>query len=145
LPIKKLPDVDIQILLGIAGLSELANDKFVFERMAAIIQLGGQIRGYLKEFCNSPLALAVCEKKIKFIYQAKNKTDLNEILSHAKVRYNYNEIVPVGRFHVEEEELLIWCKTSLWCGGPLCDAGFKRYMKLFKKFYPEYANEIGIY
>ena len=142
--INELPCVDIQIALGIARLSELEFDKLMVERIAALIQLGGKIRGYLRKFNNNPLALAICEKKINFIMQAESKADLKEILAPAKVRYNYNEVVPAGRFHVEEEELLMWCLTSLWCGAPLCEHDLKRYMKLFVKYFPEFANEIGI-
>ena len=140
----KLPSVDIQICIGMMRLAEMAGDKLIAERISALIQLGAQVRGYQKEFNNSPLALAICEKKIEFLLQAKSKSDLKEILAPAKVRYNYNEIVPVGKFHVEEEELLQWCLTSLWCGGPLNEAAYKRYMKLMKKLFPDFAKEIGI-
>ena len=140
----KLLDVDLQIVLGMMRLAELKDDKLVAERMSALITLGSKIRGYQKEFCNNPLALNICAKKIEFILQVKKKSELDEILQPPKVRYNGNEVVPAGNFHVEEEELLIWSLTSLWGGGPLNETGFNRYMKLFKKFYPEMAEEIGI-
>jgi len=139
-----LSDIDLQICLGIMRLRELKSDKLSIERMAAIIQLGTICRGYQKEFNNNPLISVICHKKIEFILQAKTKTDLSKILSPPKVRYDFSEVLPVGSYHIEEEELLIWSLTSLWCGGPLNQEGFKRYMKLFNKYYPEMAKEIGV-
>jgi len=139
-----LDSIEWQVCLGLLRLNEVGNDKLPAERMSALITLGGICRAYQKEFANNPLILNICKKKIKFILQAKSKADLKEILSPPKIRYNGNAIIPVGNFHIEEEELLIWSLTSLWCGGPLVESGFKRYMELFKKFYPEMANEIGI-
>ena len=141
---EKLLDVDLQICMGMMRLSELSDFKLIAEKMIALIQLSGIIKGYQKEFNNSPLALNVCAKKIEFILQAKSKTDLKEILSPPKIRYNFNEVVPVGKFHVEEEELMIWSITSLWSGAPLNKAAYKRYAELMKKYYPELAKEIGI-
>ena len=140
----KMLDVDLQIVLGMMRLAELKEDKLMPDRMSALITLGGQCRAYQKEFCDNPLVLDICAKKIEFILQAKSKTNLKDILSPPKIRYNGNEVVPTGDFHVDEEELLIWSLTSLWCGGPLNDVGFNRYMKLFTRFYPVMAAEIGI-
>jgi hypothetical protein len=144
MPSDELPDVDLQICMGIMRLRELEYDKISMERLVALIQLGARIKHYQNEFCNNPLTLEICAKKIDFILQAATKADLNEILSPPKVRYNFSEVVPVGKFHIEEEELLVWSLTSIWCGGPLNDAGFKRYMKLFNKYYPEMAKEIDV-
>ena len=141
---EKLPAADVQICIGIMRLGELAGDKLLAERMAALFQLSGLIKAYQKEFNETPLALTICEKKVEYILQAKTKADLKEILAPPKVHYSFNEVVPVGRFHVDEEELLIWSLTSLWCGGPLNDAGFNRYTKLFAQIFPDMAKEIGI-
>jgi len=138
-----LPNIDVQVCLGLMRLNELEFDKLSIERMGSIIQLGAICKGYQKEFNCNPLIPVICHKKIEFILQAKTKTDLIEILSPPKVRYNFSEVVAIGNYHVEEEELLIWSLTSLWCGGPLNQEGFNRYMKLFNKFYPEMATEIG--
>lgn len=138
------PPVDLQISIGLFRISEIENDKLTVERMGALLTLGSKCRAYQKEFNNNPLILHICEKKVEFILQAKSKSDLKEMLAPPKVRYNGSSIVPIGKFHIEEEELLIWSLTSLWSGGPLSEPGYKRYMKLFKKFYPEMAAEIGI-
>jgi len=139
-----LHPIELQICMGLLRLCEIKDDKLALERMVALITLGGRCRAYQKEFANNPLILVICEKKVDFILKAKTKSDLKEILSPPKVRYNWNSVVPVGDFHIEEEELLIWSLTSLWCGGPLRGPGLKRYMELFKKFYPDFAGEIGI-
>ena len=140
----KLSAADLQICIGIMRLAELKDHKLMAERMSALFTLSGRIKAYQKEFADNPLALDICAKKIEFILRAQSKSDLKEILSPPKVRYNGNEVVPAGNFHVEEEELLMWSLTSLWCGGPLNNAGYKRYMRLFAKFYPDMAKEIGI-
>jgi hypothetical protein len=140
----KLPDVELQICTGMMRLSEIENDKLTAERMSALITLSGQCKAYQQQFNNNPLVLHICEKKVEFIVQAKSKSDLKEILSPPKVRYNFNTVVPTGNFHIEEEKLLIWSLTSLWCGGPLNKPGYERYIELFKKFYPEISKEIGI-
>jgi hypothetical protein len=141
----KIQPIDLQIVTAMLRLSEIENDKLALERLAALITLSGKCRAYEKEFMNNPLILQICEKKVEFILQAKSKSDLKEIMSPPKIHYNFNEVVPVGKFHIEEEELLIWSLTSLWCGGPLNAPGFNRYMKLFKKFYPDMAEEVGIH
>jgi|GEM_PF-4948441 len=138
------PDIDLQIILGISRLGDLGNDKLFCERVDALIKLGATMRGYQKEFNNNDLIPIICAQKIEYLLQVKTKTELKEVLSPPKVHYNGNEVVPVGRYHIIEEELLIWSLTSLWCGGPLNDAGFKRYMKLFTEIYPDMAKEIGI-
>jgi len=140
----KVLDVDLQIATGMMQLADLKEDKLMAERMSALITLSGQCKAYQKEFNQNPLVLDICAKKIEFILQAKTKADLKEILSPPKVCYNGNEVVPTGNFHVDKEELLVWSLTSLWCGGPLNEAGFKRYMKLFAQIYPDMATEIGI-
>ena len=144
MPQETLPDIEIQIITGMSRLGDSGNKKLFVDQMAAIISLGATMRGYRDEFLNNELVSIICAKKIEFILQAKTKSDLKEILLPPKIYYNGNEVVATGRYHIIEEELLIWCLTSLWCGGPLNDAGFKRYMKLFTEVYPEMANEIGI-
>jgi len=140
----KLKPVDLQIGIGLLRLCEIKDDKLTVERLSALITLGSKCRAYQKEFLNNPLVLHICDKKVEFILQANSKADLNEILEPPKVRYNFEKIVPDGIFHVEEEELLVWCRTCLWGGGPLNEPGRERYMELFKKFYPDMAAEIGI-
>jgi len=141
---KKILGVDLQICIGMMRMSEIKNDKLIAERLAALIKLGSKCNAYQKEFNNNPMIRVICEKKVGFILQAKSKSDLNKILSPPKVHYNFNKVVPIGNFHVEEEELLIWSLTSLWCGGPLNKPRFERYTELFKKFYPEMSEELGI-
>ena len=138
---ENLRAIDLQLLSSLMEMDE--NDKLTSERVKALCMLRTKCIAYQKEFNNNPLILDICAKKIDFILKAKSKSELKEILSHPKVHYNGNVVIHSGRFNVEEEELLIWSLTSLWAGGPLNSAGFKRYMKLFKQFYPEFADQIG--
>ena len=129
--------VDLQIPLAILELGKSADDKLFDIKLAAIFKAGGIAKGYEREFMNDELPRVICAKKIVFILGAGTKKEIEEILQFSKVHYNGNEVVPSGQFHIPEEELLIWSLTSL--KAPLVDAGFKRYMKLFRELLPQHA------
>ena len=130
--------VDLQIPLAILELGKNADGKLFDVKMAAIFKAGGIAKSYEKEFMNDRLSNVICAKKIAFILEATSKKEIDEILKFPKVHYNGNEVVPSGRFHIIEEELLLWSRTSLY--STLHRAGFDRYVKLFKEVFPEYAD-----
>ena len=134
--------VDLQIPMALLRLGERGNDKLAVEKLTALFRVGGIVRGYASEFKIEKLLRSICAKKIAFILEATTKKEIEEILQPPKNHYNGNEVIPSGRFHIPEEELLMWSYTSLRAGGPLNDAGFKRYMKLFRELLPEYAQII---
>jgi len=94
-------------------------------------------RGFLKD-----LVLTICEKKIVFIHQARTKKDIEEILELSKVRFNGREVVPVSKYHIPEEELLLWSMISP--AAPLKDYAVKRYEKLFRELLPEQADILNL-
>lgn len=77
-------------------------------------------------------------KKADFIINAKTKTALEEIIKPSMPRYSGGSFYPGNSYHVEEEELLLWSKTSL--KAPLIPQGHKRYQELFEKYAKEEAG-----
>lgn len=77
------------------------------------------------------LLLAVTKKKIKFINNAKFKIEIKQILKPSVPKYNFGNFI-FSKYHIEEEELLLWSVMSL--KAPLNDEGFKRYFELFEKY-----------
>jgi len=57
-------------------------------------------------------------------------------LTPPKPHYNGNEIVAIGKYHIPEEELIIWSHTSL--KAPLNRHGFERMMELMKQIFPDF-------
>ena len=71
-------------------------------------------------------------KKADFIMKAKTKAELEEIVKPSTPRYSGGIFYPGSPYHVEEEELILWSKTSL--KAPLISQGYKRYQELFEKY-----------
>lgn len=133
-------DLDIEIILSAGSLDE--NDKLLWEKYAAILELIPRLRFYSeKMFSEERLIRPIAMKKIEFIKAATSKKQLAEILGPPKVRYNGNTVVPVSDFTIPEEELIIWSLTSL--EAPLIDVGFRRYMEVFNLIYPEHKDIFG--
>lgn len=82
----------------------------------------------------------ILEKKINFILNATTKAEMQEILSLSVPYYNYAEIVPKGRFHVEEEELLLWFGCLSQCA--LNEEATKRIWYLCEKLYPKEVENV---
>lgn len=73
------------------------------------------------------------------ILKANSKSEVQKILKPSTPRYIAGKAVPVeSPYYVEEEELILWSRTSL--RGPLNDAGYIRYRELFEKLLPEKAE-----
>lgn len=98
----------------------------------AIQSLQKEIEGLYEKGFIVPLLYEVAWKKIKYLMEAKSKSEIKEILRPSVPFYTGNEFVPKGKFHVEEEELLLWSLASLY--APLERSGFLRYQYLFQKY-----------
>lgn len=95
--------------------------------------------GYIR----TDVLMAVVDAKLEFMCKAKSKKDVDRILSPPKIHYDGREIRADPEFYVPAEEMLIWMETSF--RAPLNDAGYKRYMKLFRDFFgDEMCDELGI-
>jgi hypothetical protein len=126
-------DYTIKICIAMAGLS--VDDKLLFEKTAAFIQLLKLIRYYNSEGFQDDLLQTIVDKKTNFICNAVSKSELNEILEPPKVHYDYNKISPVGKFHILEEELIYWSMTT--AKVPLVEYGYDRYLEVFKQIFPD--------
>lgn len=85
------------------------------------------------------LVLSILEKKCRMLCAAKTKKDIQEILKPSLPIHTYNGFRE-GPYHIPEEEMLIWSKLSFMT--PLNETGYKRYMELFSRYFPEAAKMI---
>ena len=69
------------------------------------------------------------------------KAELEEIVKPSRPRYSGGIFYPGNLYHVEEEELLLWSKTSL--KAPLILQGYVRYQELFEKYVGSEVKDIA--
>lgn len=100
--------------------------------IAGIWHLLKSIRKFYEMGFIETLVYQIALKKINFLMSAKTKTEIKEILHLSAPIYNGNKFVANGKFHVEEEELLLWSIASL--KAPLSYEGYLRYQQLFHKY-----------
>lgn len=137
----KLP-VEEQIAIALLSLREEPEEKMIPIKLEALKRLRSIIYQYMNRGFLKDLVLTVCEKKIAFIHQARTKKDIEEILTFSKIRFNGCEVVPVGRYHIPEEELILWSMISP--AVTLKDYAVKRYKKLFRELLPEQADMLNL-
>lgn len=101
-------------------------------RFDAIRKMRGIAVRYEKEGFLTGLVETVFCKKVDFIMKARTKAELKEILRPSMPRYSGGKFYPDSPYHVDEEELILWSKTSL--KGPLIPQGNERYQELFEKY-----------
>lgn len=75
---------------------------------------------------------AIIEKRTQLILDATTVQELKSICAEPKPHYNGNEFI-TSKYCIPEEEMIMWSCTSL--KAPLNEAGFKRYMQLFKEVF----------
>lgn len=109
------------------------------KKAQALLKVAAQAEQYKKEGFLPWLADAVLERKAGWIQAADTGEELAEITEPSVPRYDGGKFTG-ERYHVEEEELLLWSRASL--AAPLNSAGYTRYMELFRKFFPEAAKEV---
>ena len=122
------------ISMALALLSLKGNDRLLCEKTAALFQLISLINAYQKECPNEKMLQVIFDEKAAFICEATTKADIKEILGPPKIYYDGNKVRPTGRFHIPEEELIIWSLTSL--NGPLISHGFERMTEVFAQVFP---------
>ena len=112
------------------------NEKLRSRRFDALRKMRGITAQYEEEKFLPELVETVFCKKADFIMEAK--TELEEIVKPSTPRYSGGIFYPGSPYHVEEEELIFWSKTSL--KAPLILRGYKRYQELFKKYVKDKAR-----
>ena len=108
------------------------NEKLRSRRFDALRKMRGITAQYEGEKFLPELVETVFCKKADFIMRAKTKAELEEIIKPSSPRYSGGIFYPGNPYHVEEEELILWSKTSL--KAPLISQGYKRYQELFEKY-----------
>lgn len=114
-------------------LDEDQSEKLMTLRFDALRQLRGVANYYEKQHLLSWLIEKAFCKKADFILKATTKREIEQILKPSLPNYSCGRLIFNNKFHVEEEELLLWSITSLNAGRPLVPEANKRYMELFEK------------
>ncbi|MEY8412006.1 hypothetical protein AALB51_12265 [Lachnospiraceae bacterium 62-26] len=114
------------------------NEKLRSRRFDALRKMRGITAQYEEEKFLPELVETVFCKKADFIMRAKTKAELEEIIKPSSPRYSGGIFYPGNPYHVEEEELILWSKTSL--KAPLISQGYKRYQELFEKYVKDEAR-----
>lgn len=114
-------------------------DRLAGERLAAAAKVMQYVQAYREDGILVWLTDRVLEKKLAWIKEARTKAELAEIVKPSVPRYNGGSFWE-GKYHVEEEELILWSQASLM--APLNQTGYNRYMELFREFFPKEAGEI---
>ena len=120
---------------------ETKTDKVRELQFKALKRLRAQLNHYKNLGYVDWLLSAIAEKKGAIILTVTSKSEMEKLLRPACPHYNGSAFVP-DEHSIPEEELICWSETSL--RAPLNDAGFKRYMELFRQFFPEEAKELLI-
>ena len=135
--------LDFDIIMAMADFGSLGEGKLMTEKVGALMSLHAIARAYRWEgLPEETIIRPIIMKKIAFIKVATTKTQLREILQPPKVRYDGDEVRPVGPYAIPEEELILWSRTSL--RGPLISPAAKRYQQVFREVFPDLAEEFGI-
>ena len=116
-------------------------EKLRSRRFDALRKMRGLTAQYEEEGFLPELVETIFCKKADFIMKAKTKTELEEIVKPSIPRYSGGTFYPGNSYHVEEEELILWSKTSL--KAPLIPQGYKRYQELFEKYVGSEAKDVA--
>lgn len=123
----------VQIFIDILG------DDITDLQMEGIQALMAIILKY-QEQLNTSLIRIIFEKKLLMLFTVNTKSEMAQLLKPCEIRYNGNGFSPKNRFHLYEEEALMWMETSL--RAPLNSAGFERYIEVFGKLFPDQVHLI---
>ena len=103
----------------------------------ALKQILSRCGKFMSEGFGHKLVETIFFKKTGFIVEAKSKTEIKEILKPSEIYDDYSgELKPRHpKYHVLEEELLMWSLTSKI--GPLNSKALQRMKKAFSSVYPD--------
>lgn len=112
-------------------------------RMYGVKMLLPVIRSYQKHMLHSGLIHIVRIKKLAMIKKATTRCEIEAILQFSLPRRTYSgSAVQTSRYHVEEEELLLWALITPHTR--MSHDARERYTQLFRKKFPEEAAKMGI-
>lgn len=134
---------DVSLMLAFAeALMSLDVTPPVWElRITGLKQLRSQLTYYERLGYSKSLLEAISEKKSRMVLQISSKKELEKVIHPHAPHYDGNKFT-VDSGIVPEEELICWCETSL--KAPLNEAGFNRYMEVFRMVFPEDSKSLHI-
>lgn len=121
-------------------LDEETSEKIALLRMRAAFSLIPIIRHYIETGEMEGIIDPIYLRKLAYISASETKKDMDEITKPPKPRYNGSKAVCEGPFYIPQEELILWSQTSLM--APLNQAGFDRYMEVFKAVFGYSIEEL---
>lgn len=135
------PNIEVDMAVAFAKIlmSNDISDKIKELRLSALKELYDYLKYYEKSGYVDKLICKIAEKKIDMIMQIKTKAEKDRVIKPKCPTYDGNKFIP-DKYSVPEEELICWSEASL--EAPLSEAGFKRYMELFKEIFPDKEIEI---
>lgn len=110
-------------------------------RFDAIRKMRGIAARYEEENFLPELVKTVFCKKADFLMETKTKVEIEEILKPSTPTYSGGNFQSGNQYHVEEEELILWSKTSL--KAPLIPEAQKRYQELFEKYVGNETKDVA--
>ena len=125
--------------LAYAATEDGVTDRIRELRFSALKDLTAILNHYEKLGYMDELICKIAEKKTKMILSATSRQETKKLLKPSCPRYDGVKFV-TDQYNVPEEELICWSETSLV--APLNEAGFKRYMEVFKTIFPEKSKQI---
>lgn len=133
--------VEVSMITAFAStlLDESISDNIREIRLNGLKSLYSYLRYYEESGYVDKLIRNIAEKKIDMIQKCTSKTEMNKIIKPHCPHYNGNTFIS-DEYSVLEEELICWSETSLQ--APLNDAGFNRYMELFKLIFPKKVIDV---
>ena len=129
-------DYDLLIIMRIAEvlMDEESPEKVRKLRLKALGSVRNQLEHYKGLGYIDRLLNGIAEKRVAMIMKTTTKTEMDRVMIPKAPHYNGAEFI-TDEYNIPEEELIAWSQASL--KGPLVGADFKRYMQLFREFFPD--------
>lgn len=121
--------------------SEGISEKLFALRFDALKNLQGLLSQYENRNYAPKLLCGIGEKKGAMIMSATSKTEIDKVLRPKAPHYDGTRFI-ADRYLLPEEELICWSEASL--RAPLNEPGFRRYMELFRRVFPEESEAMNL-
>lgn len=108
------------------------SERVLEEKISALWDTYNRARSYRAMTIRDDIIDAIVEKKTNMILEATTVQELKSICAEPNPHYNGNQFITT-KYCIPEEEMIMWSCTSL--KAPLNEAGFERYMQLFKEVF----------
>ena len=121
--------------------TEGISDTLFALRFDALQKLQARLSHYSDRGYTQKLLCGIAERKAALILSANSKTETEKILKPHAPHYDGVRFIS-DPYLLPEEELICWSEASQ--RAPLNEAGYRRYMKLFRQIFPEKSEALQI-